>query len=44
MCGLIVPNLASLHLLELPSLFSIAGGELFERIIDDDYILTGNDP
>ncbi len=21
--------------------FSIAGGELFERIIDDDYILTG---
>ena len=25
------------------SIYSIAGGELFERIIDDDYILTGTD-
>ena len=37
-----VHSLACFCLFDLSSLFSIAGGELFERIIDDDYILTGN--
>ena len=39
---LCVHGLACFCLFDLPSFFSIAGGELFERIIDDDYILTGS--